>query len=554
MIDPEALVGQVVDGRYRLASFLGDGSFGWAFAAEEVLFDEVVGFHALKLVRPKGEDGRVAVMREIKTMAQLSHPRLIGYRASGAVSAGVLKGCIYLVMEMGEQSLAQRLKRPEPMTAGDTLEMALHVCEALAYLHGLGAVHRDVKPGNVFRVGDGWKLGDFGLVRGVEGSVVQGSGVKGTPLYLAPEVLEGKAGSASDIWALGVTVQECLTGKFPYTGSTEFELLTNIVSKTPEIPDNLPAPLGDFVRKSLERAREKRWGAADGLAFLRNPASVGGVVSPAGAFASSPPVYAVVESAPTPAHPTPSAATLPPGLRALGKNAQGYEEAKNEKDGTVLICIPAAAFTMGVGSEVHQVRLPAYWMARTTVTNAQYRRFVAATGHRSAGDWEEYARKWGGECPVVNVSWHDAVAYAKWADLRLPTETEWEYAARGLEGRQYPWGDEWDASKCCNSVGGDWGSAEKPLPVGSYPQGASPFGCLDLAGNVWEWCSSLYLAYPYRADDGRERAGARGGDQRVVRGGSWDLEDPDGFRGAYRLSNYPDGSYFIRGFRCVRPL
>lgn len=245
------------------------------------------------------------------------------------------------------------------------------------------------------------------------------------------------------------------------------------------------------------------------------------------------------------------------GLRALGKNAQGFEEAENPRDGTVLVCIPAATFTMGTDAHddarpSHAVSLDGYWIARTPVTNGQYRRFVSATNHRSAGDWETYARQWGDPCPVIRVSWSDAVAYATWAGLRLPTEAEWEHAARGPEGLRYPWGNDFDASRCRSSVGGDAGSAERPVPVGSFPQGTSPFGCLDLAGNVAEWCSSLHAPYPYRADDGRERLDTRGGDQRVLRGASWFNDVPDWFCGFARGRGNPSVIYRDRGFRCAK--
>jgi formylglycine-generating enzyme required for sulfatase activity len=203
------------------------------------------------------------------------------------------------------------------------------------------------------------------------------------------------------------------------------------------------------------------------------------------------------------------AVTRPVGLRYLGTNSHGYLEAVNEIDGTVLIQVPAGAFRVGSSERdderpPHAVSLNTYWIAKTTVTNAQYRTFVAATGHETAGDWEGWAQEWGDDYPVMMVSWYDAQAYCQWAGLRLPTEPEWEAAARGREGRTYPWGDTWDASKCRSSAGGDLGSAGSPEAVGSYPEGASPFGCLDMAGNVWEWCSSKYQPYPYDATDGRE--------------------------------------------------
>lgn len=242
------------------------------------------------------------------------------------------------------------------------------------------------------------------------------------------------------------------------------------------------------------------------------------------------------------------------GCRYLGKNAQGFDEAENEIDGTVLILIPGGEFRMGAADDVlarpvHRVSISSFWMARTPITNAQYRRFVAATGHQTPGDWEACARKWGEACPVVGVTWFDAIAYAKWAQLRLSTEAEWEYAARGASGRTYPWGDVWDASKCRNGLCTLKGADGWPTPVGAYPEGASPFGCLDMAGNIWEWCSSLAFSYPYRADDGREGM-ALG--PRIARGGSWLSPNIDFFRGAHRDGGLPETSCDRGGFRCAR--
>lgn len=231
---------------------------------------------------------------------------------------------------------------------------------------------------------------------------------------------------------------------------------------------------------------------------------------------------------------------------------------ENLKDGMVLVCIPRGTYTIGSDAgdsdekPVHKVTLKPYAIGKYEVTNAQYRAFAKATGHRSAGDWEERASVWGEQAPVVNVSWHDANAYCKWAGLRLPTEAEWEVAARGTDGRVYPWGNEWDASRCRNRESvGDKG-AEGAAVVGSYPADISPFGCYDMAGNVSEWCSSRYKPFPYHAGDGREALS--GGVLRVVRGGSWGYNDPDGFRGTDRIGYSPDDCFNYWGFRCARTL
>ena len=229
---------------------------------------------------------------------------------------------------------------------------------------------------------------------------------------------------------------------------------------------------------------------------------------------------------------------VPDGLTALLRNARGYEEYRNEADGSVLILIPGGTFTMGSSDGFADERPTApvtvgpYFIGKYTLTNAQFARFVAATGDTGdVGDsWKVCAEKWGAQAPVLEVSWNVAEAYVRWAGLRLPSEAEWEFAARGTQDLKYPWGNAWDASRCSNSVGDD--ARHGPQPVGSYPGGASPWGCLDMVGNAWQWCSSKYAPYPYCAMDGREDP--NGTQARVLRGGSWFHEFPDVFRAACR--------------------
>jgi len=222
------------------------------------------------------------------------------------------------------------------------------------------------------------------------------------------------------------------------------------------------------------------------------------------------------------------------------------------------VSIPAGEFWMGserYDSEkpVHRVRVEAFAISRYPVTNAQYAIFVQATGQKPPRHWE------GGQVPphlanhpVVNVTWDNAVAYCRWLSqetgqaYRLPTEAEWERAARGAaDQREWPWGDGWDAERCNTAEGG----AGTTTPVGIYSAGASPEGVLDVAGNVWEWCNSLYEPYPYDPGDGRENPKAKGA--RVLRGGSW-FVNLSNARCAFRNWNLPGYWCVIVGFRCAR--
>lgn len=194
----------------------------------------------------------------------------------------------------------------------------------------------------------------------------------------------------------------------------------------------------------------------------------------------------------------------------------------------------------------HRVYLPAFYIAKYPITNQQYQVFVRATGTRQPGSWQNGRIPRGEEQhPVYYVLWSDAVAFCQWAarvsgvPIRLLTEAEWEKAARGPKGYRYPWGNTWRADFCNaeNKIG-------RTTPVDRYPQGASPYGVLDMAGNVWEWTSSAYQPYPYRADDGRERMSAE--DWHVERGGNW-YSDPRSARAARR--SHPPHLGWDLGFR-----
>jgi formylglycine-generating enzyme required for sulfatase activity len=228
----------------------------------------------------------------------------------------------------------------------------------------------------------------------------------------------------------------------------------------------------------------------------------------------------------------------------------------------------------------HEVELAEYAIGRYPVTNAEFARFVEDKGYDTREYWTDAGwkqkesegwkqprfwddDKWNDPSqPVVGVSWYEALAYCNWLaaktgkDYRLPTEAEWEKAARGADGRRYPWGNNWDPRLCNNKESGPG----RTTPVGQYsPGGDSPYGVGDLAGQVWEWCQSKYggtgdkpkFGYPYEAGDGREDL--EGEDTRILRGGSWWNDNPAAVcRCGYRDRNNPDLRNDSRGFRCAR--
>jgi formylglycine-generating enzyme required for sulfatase activity len=254
------------------------------------------------------------------------------------------------------------------------------------------------------------------------------------------------------------------------------------------------------------------------------------------------------------------------------------------------VVIPAGEFLMGSDSgkdphardvelPQHRCYLPTYRISRTPVTVRQFERFVQETGYRTSAEeqgfgwtndgseWQKvlgacWARPYGPDSdvqqkakhPVTCVSWHDASAFCRWAGARLPTEAEWEKAARGVDGRIYPWGDEAPGEGRCNyaMLVGD------TTPVGAYPEGASPYGLLDMAGNVREWTQSLWgkygpeaeYGYPYDPADGRENLAAPDDICRVMHEGAF-TNTIRGIRCACRYGNPPTHYDNISGFRVV---
>jgi len=245
----------------------------------------------------------------------------------------------------------------------------------------------------------------------------------------------------------------------------------------------------------------------------------------------------------------------------------------NPIDGAEAVWVPAGEFQMGsneadiaelchrrtnVKPELfndekprHTVWLDGFWIYKYHVTVAQYRKFCEKT-ERKMPEQPKWSKD---NLPVVNVSWYDASAYAEWAGARLPSEAEWEKAARGTDGRAFPWGDLWDEERCNNynthnpAAGGLHGN--RATPGGAFPAGASPYGAQDMAGNVWQWCADWYDADYYAKSPKKNPTGPDAGDLRVLRGGSWGSSSVS-VRCAGRNAESPDNTYHDDGgFRCV---
>jgi formylglycine-generating enzyme required for sulfatase activity len=230
-------------------------------------------------------------------------------------------------------------------------------------------------------------------------------------------------------------------------------------------------------------------------------------------------------------------------LTATGDETGYYPTAFiNERDGSEMVLIRAGNFLRGSREgegeiPLHTAYLPDFYISRNPITNEQFRLFVRWTQHKVQGDWTEADVQGMEKHPVVNISWYDAMNYCHWAGLRLPTEPEWEKAARGEDGREYPWGNTFEPGR------GNF-SSSGTMPVGLYVSGASPYGIRDMAGNVWEWVDDWYLP-----EDGPIVR-----TYRVLCGGSWRCLDKNEFKVTSRDKNVPDCWAEDIGFRAARYL
>ncbi len=216
--------------------------------------------------------------------------------------------------------------------------------------------------------------------------------------------------------------------------------------------------------------------------------------------------------------------------------------------------IPEGNFTMGAGKREadegpsHKVYVANFYIDRYEVSYQKYQKFLTATGRRQPDFWNDNDLN-KPNLPVVGVSWEDAKAYCKWDAKRLPSEAEWEKAARGTDGRKYPWGNTNDSTR--TNAAGKKDGFQFTAPVNSFASGASPFGAINMAGNVWEWCADWYAEDYYANSPSKSPTGQRNGELRVIRGGSWE-DAPDNLRTTNRHAARPNNTAYNVGFRCAK--
>jgi formylglycine-generating enzyme required for sulfatase activity len=517
--------GTIVSAVYTVEALIGGGGMGAVYRA----YDRVRERHvALKVIHPSlasDPEIRRRFSREARLMRAFSHPNVVS-----VFDFIEDDNFLAIVMEHIEgPTLAQEIAHwGKQMPYAQIRAIMVDVLDAMHEAHEHGVVHRDLKPDNVLLRMDQRrptpKVVDFGIAKILEGTTFTVTGAMlGTCKYMAPEQVERPAllSYPGDIYSLGVTLFELVTGRCPFEHESHFALMMAHVRELPCSPaslrDDVPPALSQLILDALAKSPEKRPRSCAEFR-LRLTAALAGFD----------------EQATVPAGDAP---------RAL-----------RDADGGELLLVPEGFF--GMGQQRRPVYLDAFYIDRFPVTNRQYAAFLDVTGHRAS--YPEFLALWRDgrvpsgleQHPVVHVSWFDAHAYAQWAGKSLPSEAQWEKAARGTDGRKYPWGKGApDASRA------NYGRAHRgTVPVGSCPSGASPYGVEDMAGNVWEWCEDVdsqdfYNRGPSHNPCNRAQASSRM--RMVVRGGSF-MYDAASVRTISRTSFEPDtGSQGI-GFRCVR--
>jgi serine/threonine protein kinase len=564
------MINQTLNNRYKITERLGKGAMGTVYRATDTQAGREVALKVISSELAIHPEMMERFKREGEALSKLKHPNIVEF-----LGAFEHEEHYVVVMEYIPGGNLHELINKGALSIDDANRIALELCDALIRSHYLNIVHRDLKPENVLIAEDGTpKLADFGVARLNEGTRLTRSGTQiGTPYYMAPEAWEGKSLDAqADIWSLGVVLFEMLTGQVPFGGDTGAAVMNKVLTTPP--PDlkkmraEVSPALSKIVRRMLTRDKKRRYQTMRevgvdleregdvkrttwtkkplGLDLQRASFAVLGVFIVAAVF------WGIRSFVNRPQIKGESVISeFPPEVLDYGSTLT------SDRDGMVSYYVPAGEFILGsddgVAAEApeHVIYLEAFWIDETEVTNEMYSRCVEdgvcdpPSSFSSFQRDDYYENSEYDDYPVINVNWQQADTYCSWADRRLPTEAEWEKAARGEDGNLYPWGNQPPTEGLLNfnDYFGD------TTEVGIFAGGESVYGAEDMAGNVWEWTSTIFQRYPYDPDDGREELDADL--PRVVRGGGWDDDDDNFFRSSFRKIYLPENALFDVGFRCA---
>lgn len=502
--------GDKISDRYEIEEAIGRGGMGVVYRAQDLLINEKV---ALKFLNPRllsTQRGQQLFIQEAQVARRLRHENIVAVHDVTATHEGIM----YLSMEFIKgQSLRAYLRKHRKNRRFIEVRLAVAVISqllaALEYAHHM-VVHRDVKPENVMLIpGERIKVLDFGLAKAIDEEAVapedpqDPNRVVGTLAYAAPEQKARQTiDLRADIFAVGLLFREMLTLRTPLDEPAEVSAVRDDVSPS----------LLSILAKALRTQKENRWQSAG--EFRRNL------------------LHAFDES-----------------YRQVSFHyAPGDHEKNVSTEG--MVYLEGGSFLMGNNDSAEdppefEAYVEPFYMDTSPVTTEQYAVFLEATKRLEPKFWQN-AEFNGPKQPVIGVTWADANAYAAWAGKQLPTEAQWEFAARGKENRKYPWGAVEPDPTLCNY--GDY--LNMPSIITMHEEGDTPEGIHDLAGNVYEWTQDCYLPYvPAR----RGAPVTTGSPRRVVRGGSWHSNTAE-LRTSHRKGLFAESQLTTVGFRCVLPI
>ena len=681
--DTLRLIGRTIADKYAVEAVVGEGGFATVYRAMHVIWKRPVALKVFKSMGDFSDKDRSKLLEEFvqegALLADLSarSAAIVQARDIGTLELPSGGQVPYMVLEWLDGATLEAVIDDEkargvpPRTLDEAIRLVEPAAEALALAHRKGVAHRDVKPGNIFVLGDPRgdctvKVLDFGIAKVVNdaqkmaGTFTKTSGqvTSFTPAYGAPEQFSrthGATGPWTDVFALALIVTEMVTGKEALEGDDYLQLAVAAAS-----PDRRPTPrahgvavsdeveavflkavavkpldrwqsVGEFwnalrqalrmdpMRGMTEPSPSRALVAIDPIASARTVAADSQPNAPGTALPTMARA-AMTTSGAAPAagrtglfvglgvaavaliggavyflgqRPSATATTIaatPTASVALPAVATKAPVAAACPSG--MIAIPGGSFFMGsdegleLEKPAHQVTVAPYCIDEFEVTVAAYKACSDSGRCKRAGttnDWADIADKerkaFDPLCnvrdpdgharhPINCVDWEMADKFCREQGGRLPTEAEWEFSARGPDGRKYPWGDDDPGAHHVNACGKEcvaWGVKngieEKAMydvddgfantaPVGSFPQGASRYGVQDVVGNVWEWTADWYGVYS--KDEAKDPKGPPEGAERVIRGGAWNGSYPSWVRPTFRYKDAPTKRSYGIGFRCAK--
>jgi len=481
-------------GKYELQEFLG-GGMSHVFRALDTVIGRQVAVKILTDEACRDAEAKERFLHEARMSGTIQHNHIVTIHDYGEEM-----GRPYIVMEfLHGRDLRDAIRSSEAGDLLNKIRISRECAEAMEFVHARGIIHRDIKPENIFiEVSGRSKIMDFGISKAAGFSLTKAGNTMGTPFYMSPEQVMGtNITPLVDVYSYGNVLYELFTGERLVTGDSMERLFYLILHETPNpaklLSSGLPQSLTNLILSCCAKKPEDR---IQGFTAIRK--ALEAIDAEVRGHGRAPDVKAPA------AAPKPAAAPAKSGTNvgaiiagALGvlliggvglwyvlsknnsggdgppKPPSGLAPTLNGKGGPMTL-IPAGEFLFG--SARSPVKLPAFYLDNTEVSNRAYREFATGSARALPDGFAVDAP----ELPVTNVTFSDARDFCMWAGKRLPTEREWEKGARGADGRNYPWGNSETTANA--NVGG-----KAAAPVTSFEAGASPYKLLHMTGNVWEW-------------------------------------------------------------------